>query len=529
MKKFLLFFHTIRYLKLSQIYWRIFYLIRNRFFVIKLHNETFKINQNINKHIDFMKVTTTYFSNNKFSFLNIEMDFLGWENKNAQTLWLYNLHYFEFILQSNIDGNYWIDKWIKENPPLKTIGWQPYPLSLRVINLIKYHYKINELSELQIESLNLQVSALERQIEYHILGNHLFENGKSLFIAGLFLSRDKSMKTGLKILNEQIKEQIQDDGSHFELSPMYHAIILEGLLDIINFSRKFSFNYPGWWNTKIESMLSFYRGCLHKDNKISYFNDSVLGISKDSKDIFEYAKCLGFEVDKIDPKNYYINSGLVRFENNDRLILIDGGPIGPDYIPGHAHADNLSFELSNNKTRIIVNSGISTYERNLRRVEERSTVSHNTVVIDGKNQSQVWASFRVGKRVYPKNIRVEKNSRFELFRGSYTGGSHHREIKFLDEKVILRDTLKNSNEKGESYLHFHPNVLPTIASSNKISLKLKDGTFICNLIIKSNHFELLDYKWAKGFNLLKPSKLVKIKIDKENINEVIFDFNEKKS
>ena len=42
---------------------------------------------------------------------------------------------------------------------------------------------------------------------------------------------------GLDILAEQLAEQILSDGGHFERSPMYHAIILEDMLDVLNLAK----------------------------------------------------------------------------------------------------------------------------------------------------------------------------------------------------------------------------------------------------------------------------------------------------
>ena len=72
--------------------------------------------------------------------------------------------------------------------------------------------------------------------------------------------------------------------------------------------------------------------------------------------------------------------------------------MGPDYIPGHAHADTLSFELSIINQRTFVNSGISEYGITSKRINQRKTRSHNTVEVDGKDSSQVWGSFRVVRR-----------------------------------------------------------------------------------------------------------------------------------
>jgi uncharacterized heparinase superfamily protein len=66
------------------------------------------------------------------------------------------------------------------------------------------------------------------------------------------------------------------------------------------------------------------------------------------------------------------------------VALLDVAPIGPDYLPGHAPADTLSFELSVFGQRLLVNSGTSCYGASLERLRQRATAAHNTVVVDGE-------------------------------------------------------------------------------------------------------------------------------------------------
>src|SRR5690606_30037047 len=75
---------------------------------------------------------------------------------------------------------------------------------------------------------------LYHNLEYHLLGNHLLENGFSLFFAAYYFKDDKLYKKSFKILKIELKEQILSDGAHFELSPMYHQILLHRLLDCVN-------------------------------------------------------------------------------------------------------------------------------------------------------------------------------------------------------------------------------------------------------------------------------------------------------
>ena len=71
--------------------------------------------------------------------------------------------------------------------------------------------------------------------------------------------------------------------------------------------------------------------------------------------------------------------------------------LGADYQPGHSHSDTFNFELYVQKFPLIVDTGISTYEKNEIRQKERSTLSHNTVMIGDNDQTKVWGGFRVTK------------------------------------------------------------------------------------------------------------------------------------
>ena len=113
--------------------------------------------------------------------------------------------------------------------------------------------------------------------------------------------------------------------------------------------------------------------------------------------------------------------------------ILDVGELGPNHQPGHAHADTLSFELSLFEKRFIVNSGTSTYSNDDRRSFERSTSAHNTVEINGMNSSQVWKSFRVGKRALPYILSISDSmpvtirAKHDGYRSIFQSPEHQRE------------------------------------------------------------------------------------------------------
>lgn len=102
---------------------------------------------------------------------------------------------------------------------------------------------------------------------------------------------------------------------------------------------------------------------VHPDGEIAFFNDAALGIVCMPANLDTYALRLGLgeNVALEDKITHLAGSGYVRLQLRPTLVLLDIGDIGPDYLPGHAHADTLSFELALAGQRMLVNSGTSCY------------------------------------------------------------------------------------------------------------------------------------------------------------------------
>ena len=106
-----------------------------------------------------------------------------WAASGASRLWLYTLHYFDWLHEEASPGAAsaaeLLERWIDENPPGEGVGWEPYPLSRRVVNWIKAELGATPLSEAARHSLAVQARWLSRTIEWHLLGNHLVANAKA--------------------------------------------------------------------------------------------------------------------------------------------------------------------------------------------------------------------------------------------------------------------------------------------------------------------------------------------------------------
>lgn len=488
--KTLLYFNTLRHLKAVQIYGRLWYKIRNP--VPSLGPPPLKGSVTGHWEAPALREQSLY-GPYLFRMLNQEYSLKvkgGWEPPEATKLWHYHMHYFDDLVAFNFyKRRSWhkdlIHRWIEENPPVSGIGWESYPLSRRIINWIKADLTKSLLDDAILHSLAVQTRYLAKRCEHHLQGNHLFVNAKALIFAGFYFGgwqgngeASSWLRQGLKIINRELTDQIRSDGSHYEQSPMYHALLFEDLLDMINIGRAYGWDKGKLWESMASRMFAYLNAVCHPDGQICLFNDAAFNMSPAPKEVVDYAYRMGIrpnECASVGPGwRHYQDSGMVRLQLGAWTIFFDTGPIGPDHIPGHAHADNLTLEFSYQDQRIIVDTGSGEYGTSSERLRQRGTTSHNTVVLDGQNSSEVWSGFRVARRAVPLDIaHVEKRGNTlicESCHGVYgrpKSHIYHRRILCLNEEkfTVEDEIIGKGKHRVEISWHFHP----------ELKLEKKDG------------------------------------------------------
>lgn len=408
----------------------------------------------------------------------------GWDDPELSKLWRYNLHYFDDLNAEGAQGRaQWhltlIGSWVEENPPGKGSGWEPYPVSLRIVNWVKWALAGSELSPQALHSLAVQARWLTQRLEYHLLGNHLFANAKALVFAGCFFEGAEAenwLSIGLRILQREVPEQILADGGHFELSTMYHALALEDMLDLINVMRCAGLPVPALWMDKISPMRNWLAAMCHPDGEISFFNDAAIGMAPSPAELEHYGVRLGFPpLGGIrDGCTLLKDSGYIRLQNARAVALLDVARVGPDYLPGHAHADTLSFELSVDRRRVIVNSGTSVYGTGPERLRQRGTAAHNTVMVDGQDSSEVWSGFRVARRASPHGLSLRQEGGRHIVTCAHDGYArlsgrprHRRTLILEDDCLVVRDTVDGLCRHAEALFHFHPGCTVAISGDGR--------------------------------------------------------------
>jgi len=255
-------------------------------------------------------------------------------------------------------------------------------------------------------------------------------------------------------------------------------------------------------------MLGWLRQMAFRDGSIPLVNDTTYGIAPTTGELTAYAERLG-----VVPlgASRLRESGYRKISAGCYQAVLDVGDIGPDYIPGHAHADTLSFELRMGGKPFIVDTGTSTYEDNEVRRWQRSTKAHNTVMVAGLDQSEMWGSFRVARRAHVKDI--EEGANFVA--ASHTGyerigATHRRRFEFNDRQIRITDEVQSPKPFDcEAFLHFYPDVRPQIGPGGILA----DG---CEIVCEgAEGIELQHYEYAPEFNRLIPATMAVIQFRKK--------------
>ncbi len=404
----------------------------------------------------------------------------NWNDLGAGPLWEYNLHYFEYLWVLDFNSaRAVVGDWIANHPlRRRAAGWEPYPTSLRLVNWCAVFFahhaqKIAEDQEFRAKlcrSIYLQVEWLLRHVEIHLMGNHLLENAVALAFCGSCFEGEAAQRwkrAGMALLSKQLPEQILDDGCHFEQPPMYHLRVAYALTTLLNTGDD---DLAEQVREPLERMMSASLRLCHPDGRIALLGDSAFSIYNEPADLWDWwirvARHAGAEK-RVEPEVFALpDSGYYGARHpNGHYLICDAGPMGPDYQMGHVHGDLFSFELSLRGHRVICDSGVHGYDGDPYRTFCRSTRAHNTIEIDGEDQCEFWATFRVARRGKPRDVRWEPSEDGFRLSGWHDGYErlpgkprHEREFTWHERGVlIVRDRISSGKPvSAASRLHLHP-------------------------------------------------------------------------
>ena len=318
---------------------------------------------------------------------------------------------------------------------------------------------------------NYHKHALHVMRNYSAQGNHLLFEAQRVLYAGAFFPEFKDAaewrKSGIGILNREIKKQVYPDGGQYELDLHYHPACINifckalRMADVNGFRQEFPQSYAD----TIESMIVFYMNLCYPDYTNPCFSDAKRGNPKTEQGYYkEWLKLFPDNAqiryfatggkEGTAPQNLskgFLDSGFFAFRNgwntDATVMVIKAGPKGE----WHSQPDNGTFELWSHGKNLFPDSGSFVYEGNeeVTRLRNwfRRTASHNTLTLDGRNLEKRNSITRKWQPEGDVQCLVTENE-------SYEGLTHRRTFYFVDNTYFVIVDEASGDAAGTVNLHY---------------------------------------------------------------------------
>ncbi len=423
---------------------------------------------------------------------------------DAAHLWRFHLHYHEFLLDLVAEGTKhddaehfdraWnlVDQWIEGNrlddPRVAADAWHPYCISRRLpawMLLWTASPPVEELAQRVLGSMFCQARFLSRHLEWDVRGNHLLENARAMVLVGSFLdgpNADRWLRRGAKVFRKELEQQILDHGEHFERSPMYHAEMLEAVLDVRDVTVGLMPELARSCDLAASRMARFLEDIVHPDGRIPLLGDSCFGHSAEVDQLADRVDERGSDenargIPKEQPLGR-VTGDYWTFGDRDHFLIFDAGPVGPDHLPAHAHADLLGFEASFAGQRLFVDGGVFNYEDDAMRRYCRSSAAHNVLTVDDVDQCDLWSRFRMGYRGWPGKLASGQTDGFSWARATHNAYRRLGVPKVgrwvacrPDGPWLCVDWAEGTGRHTlTQHLHLHPDVTAQITADDQLRL-----------------------------------------------------------
>ena len=411
-----------------------------------------------------------------------------------------------------------IKSWIDTNNYLHGINWtSSLELALRVINwtwalsFIRHsNHLTDELLESIIASINLQCEYVERHLSAHSsANNHLIGEVAGLGVVGFafpFLPKStKWKKLSTSVLERELPLQIHPDGVTAEQASSYLAFVLDFNLMVWLLAENAGHEIPAVWYQRLGVACDFIAHVIDKNGNVPAIGDSdgawvarlddragannyqsilaTAAVILNRPDLKAYSAgwdekshwLLGqsgkqvlddLEIVESSRKSQHFRMGGYCTLRSERVVgVFDCGELGYLSTAAHGHADALSLWLSVDGRPMLVDPGTYAYQEGYEwRDYFRSTLAHNTITIDGENQSEIQGQFLWGRKAKTQLRKWESNDQYDFAIADHDGYEHknvgHQRILFYEKQsdiIVIVDRLEgNSQHNWQQCWHFSP-------------------------------------------------------------------------
>jgi len=437
-----------------------------------------------------------------------------------------------------------LDSWLEQCPYGIGMNWRsPLELGIRLINWVWALDLIGDsgvfdeaLRARLLNSVYLHLWEISRKYSRgSSLNNHLVGEAAGVFIGSTYFHTLKHAARwrvrSREILCEEILRQTYPDGGTREQAIGYHLFVLQFFLLAGLVGRWSGEDFPPAYWERLERMFAFVGALSEGGRTLPMFGDAddgyVLDLGGERGDprpwlavgavLYGRADFRAWAGGWSEPALWLLGrEGRERFkaipqpetpalvsramsdagyyllqsghrDSLDRIsVVFDCGELGMGPLAAHGHADALAFTLRAFGEDVLVDSGTYDYFTYPPwREYFRTTRAHNTVVIDGRDQSEMLGPFIWGARATARCLRWEPNSAGRTVAGEHHGYTRladpvvHRRMLELDgakrELSIRDDILTRGKHDVEVYFHLAENRRVTQAAPNRYEVDVGPG------------------------------------------------------
>jgi len=409
-----------------------------------------------------------------------------WRPPSAGAEWIAAWHGFGWIADLIAGGaardpaGDLVRSWLRENRGWHSIAWRSDVLATRVFAWVAHFDEIvrrdqdRSLRRAMLTSMAAQLRHLARTATWEVAGAARLRALKGL-IAGRAALGDSAARLAkvVRALEREVQVQILPDGGHLSRNPSLQLRVLQDLIDTRAVLRAAQIETPGGLQQAIERMAPMLRFFRHGDRRLALFNDSL------EEDGVLIDLVLTRSETKGGAPIQAPQSGFDRLQAGRSLAIVDTGRPPPRGSDETAHAGTLSFEMSHERERIIVNCGAYRGPKSSWSRVARASAAHSVLVVADTNSTEIREDGALGRS--PSSIARERaehegqqwiSATHDGYRERF-GLIYARQLFLAADGEDLRGEERLTGRPGAAFavrFHLHPSVQASLTQGEGAAL-----------------------------------------------------------
>lgn len=404
-----------------------------------------------------------------------------------------------------------VDGWMEANPPYQGVNWtNGIEFATRVVVLLFVVSVLGELAPAKLQAaLKPFLMAHTRMLArypslFSSANNHRVAELAALHVAFLCapdLQRAVSAHPAARELEDEVVKQFYADGVGAEQSPTYAAYSLEWFLLAALTGEAAGAPFSNAYATRLRLASAHLRWMMDGAGRTPAIGDDDEGrvVALGPQENYLYPAAVvataarWFKDRQIAPpqqqttlldafctapvlenaivagQKTFADGGYSVWRNDAALLVFDHAPLGFLSIAAHGHADALAVWLHLSDEAVIVDAGTFLYHTDTGdRDRFRGTLAHNTMTLDGQDQSKIAGPFNWSDHAKSK-VRDASTARVEAEHDGYVashGVRHVRSVREDGAAFVIEDTLEGALRaptRWSAGYTFHPSCRAELA------------------------------------------------------------------